>query len=273
MGPALAADLPSARTPRWLRLAGRSHTDRGRDNHLEWLRVLQMTRQEGNGNAQDLASCHRHWRLRCGTCHYSSYGRRARQRRDHEGPRCDQLQVRHQVSDDLAHHGKRAEQGIYVQFYDYVGTTPVKGKAYNLGPGIYRGYKTGRISGLAARYHDLGSNSPNLWVHVNAGSITNACVYWSKSGNGNWTSASFNIGTIPVTLAYSFNCDAFGQPGNFAVDYQSNYSFGDFLLPVNTIAMSGSGTSALHPAYPGHDYWSDVTSECDWTVTTRNYTP
>jgi hypothetical protein len=64
----------------------------------------------------------------------------------------------------------------YVQFYGYKGNNPVKLKAYNLKPGSYPHFQTTGYSGLAARYHDLGSGASNLWVHTTAPASRHSCT-------------------------------------------------------------------------------------------------
>jgi hypothetical protein len=65
------------------------------------------------------------------------------------------------------------------------------------------------------------------------------------------------------TLAYSYDCAAFGYAGNFAVtEYKATGSMVDVL--VNELGDKGSDTSAQH-ADAGQRYL-EVNSECDWSM-------
>ena len=84
-------------------------------------------------------------------------------------------------------------------------------------------------------------------------------------GSGTKTTADF---TVPSewTLAYTYNCAAFGGSGNFVVyGYNSDGSL-DFNGPsVNELGAKGSSSTAVH-ADSGKKYLS-IASECSWTVT------
>ena len=85
------------------------------------------------------------------------------------------------------------------------------------------------------------------------------------SGSGLKQTADF---TVPSewTLAYTYNCAAFGGSGNFIVTgYNSDGSM-DFSGPsVNELGAKGSSSTAVH-ADSGTKYLS-IDSECSWTVT------
>ena len=94
---------------------------------------------------------------------------------------------------------------------------------------------------------------------------TAAPPIFSASGSGIKTTADF---TVPSewTLAYTYNCAAFGSTGNFLVEgYNSDGSL-DFTGPsVNELGAKGSSSTAVH-ADSGKKYLS-IDSECSWTVT------
>jgi uncharacterized iron-regulated membrane protein len=85
-------------------------------------------------------------------------------------------------------------------------------------------------------------------------------------GSGTKSSQTF---TAPSnwTLSYTYDCSNFdGDSGNFQVFVQSADGGFNDLSPVNELGASGSDTEYYHS---GGQYYLEVNSECDWTVTAK----
>jgi hypothetical protein len=69
------------------------------------------------------------------------------------------------------------------------------------------------------------------------------------------------------TLSYTYDCSNFdGDRGNFQVYVQSADGGFNDLSPVNELGANGSDTEYYHS---GGQFYLEVNSECDWTVTAK----
>ena len=91
-------------------------------------------------------------------------------------------------------------------------------------------------------------------------------VLLQLKGSGTKSSQTF---TAPSswTLAYTYDCSNFDNSGNFQVYIQSADGGFNDLSPVNELGASGSDTEYYHS---GGQFYLEVNSECDWTVTAKS---
>ncbi|MEZ0095354.1 hypothetical protein [Streptacidiphilus sp. EB129] len=75
-------------------------------------------------------------------------------------------------------------------------------------------------------------------------------------GTGIKNTAQFTTGSA-WTVAYTFDCTAFGSQGNFVVSDETGMPL------VNELKAKGSGSS---PQYTGGTHHLEINSECDWTL-------
>lgn len=86
-------------------------------------------------------------------------------------------------------------------------------------------------------------------------------VVLTKSGSGSLTTAPFTTGSS-WTVAYTFDCAAFGMSGNFSVSAADN---SDLNGPeINQLAAKGADTDYVYNDAGTHAL--SINSECDWTV-------
>ncbi len=92
------------------------------------------------------------------------------------------------------------------------------------------------------------------------------------SGSGIQNSAPVLVTQGHLTVKYSYDCSAFGGPGNFIADLlsgnQSSLNSDDQTI-ANALGSGGSATTAIYPQNTGSDYHLSVNSECNWTVTVK----
>lgn len=76
-------------------------------------------------------------------------------------------------------------------------------------------------------------------------------------------SAAYAVGG-PWTMAWSYDCTAFGSPGNFSINI--NQPPGDFALDIgpNELGTEGSGTDSYTDT---GTFTLSVNSECNWSIT------
>lgn len=82
-------------------------------------------------------------------------------------------------------------------------------------------------------------------------------VLYSKTGTGTGSTPDFTTGA-EWQVAYTYDCSAFGSPGNFAVTSE------DFQLAIDQLGMKGADTEYVH-GDPGTHSLS-IDSECAWTI-------
>jgi len=80
------------------------------------------------------------------------------------------------------------------------------------------------------------------------------------TGSGQQNTPRFTV-TATWKLVYSFNCESFGQSGNFQV-YEDGGN--DFNLSVNDLAMSKSASTWAYDDAGTH--FLQVNSECAWKM-------
>lgn len=95
-------------------------------------------------------------------------------------------------------------------------------------------------------------------------------VLMTFSGSGIRNSASFVVNSSTVIAHYSYDCSAFGDPGNFIADMvsgsPSSLSYDDQSI-ANALGSGGSQTTTLYPQNQGGSYHLEVNSECSWSIT------
>lgn len=85
-------------------------------------------------------------------------------------------------------------------------------------------------------------------------------VVLKAAGSGIKNTAQFTVGD-QWTLAYTVDCSAFGQSGNFIISDENGMPL------VNEIKDKDSGSS---PQYDAGTHHLEIDSECAWTVTVTN---
>lgn len=94
-------------------------------------------------------------------------------------------------------------------------------------------------------------------------------VLMSLSGSGIENSPPFLVTQSQLTVHYTYDCSAFGGPGNFIADLLSGNqaSLGSDDQPIaNALGAGGSATTTIYPTNAGSDYHLAVNSECNWSV-------
>jgi hypothetical protein len=110
------------------------------------------------------------------------------------------------------------------------------------------------------------------WKRISVSSPPPRKTLLSLSGSGIRNSAPFLVpaNVTDLTVDYSYNCSAFGSPGNFIADLlngnQSKLGSDDQSI-ANLIGAGGSSSTTIYPQNPGRDYYLSVISECNWSVT------
>jgi hypothetical protein len=89
-------------------------------------------------------------------------------------------------------------------------------------------------------------------------------VVLNISGSGIKQTPDFTVTHDQWTIAYTFDCAAYGSAGNFAVDLTGVNGTNDSgAQGVNQLAPSGADTTTEHGA---GTYYASINSECNWTV-------
>jgi len=95
-----------------------------------------------------------------------------------------------------------------------------------------------------------------------APAVAKPAVIADIKGNGIKQTGNFNVQADQWTIAYAFDCTAFGQSGNFSVSvYTSDGTPSD--IAANAIAIKGQDSTVEHGA---GTYYLQVDSECSWHI-------
>ena len=111
----------------------------------------------------------------------------------------------------------------------------------------------------------LASSSPSPSRPGSSTPHADLPVLLSLKGNGIKNSKPFTASGDSLDLAYTFDCKAFGDAGNFAVTLYDQSGLA--LLAVNELAKSGKDTQTVYLANTTAPFHIEINSECAWTVT------
>lgn len=95
---------------------------------------------------------------------------------------------------------------------------------------------------------------------ASSGPAKAAVVLVEKAGNGQWMSPKFGA-PGEWTLTYTYDCAAFGYPGNFIVAVVGSDGMPNPV--VNELGKKGGTATTQHT---GGQVYLEVNSECAWTV-------
>lgn len=82
-------------------------------------------------------------------------------------------------------------------------------------------------------------------------------VLYSKTGTGTGSTPTFTT-SADWQVAYTYDCTAFGQSGNFMVNSD------DYQLVINQLGNKGADTQYVHGDPGAHSL--SIDSECAWTI-------
>ena len=88
-------------------------------------------------------------------------------------------------------------------------------------------------------------------------------TFTSQSVGSSGSTAPFNMAG-PWTMAWSFNCSAYGSSGNFIVTINQPSGYSHYDIGPNELGTSGSGTDSY---FDSGTFSLAVNSECQWTIT------
>lgn len=88
-------------------------------------------------------------------------------------------------------------------------------------------------------------------------------VLLNISGSGTKTTQKFTTSGQDWDLAWTYNCAAFGDSGNFIVDVKNSDGSSSDNQGVNQLGANGADTEHFHS---GGTFYLEVNSECSWTV-------